>query len=818
MSIPPETAMRTPAARLASLALLLLTVAAADRVEAAWPHDAGANLLVNADATSQDGMVACADGAGGAFVAWYDNRNGLADIFVQHILASGTLDPAFPAGGLAVVTESAGQTSPSIVPDGAGGIVVAWIDGRPFGLGGVYAQHVLPTGTVDPAWPVNGRGLAVGPGIGGSPKLVSDGAGGAIAVWMDFRGATLDIYAQRVLASGVVDPAWPVNGRLVCGAAGTQIWPVVVSDGQGGIIASWEDQRAGASDIYARRVFANGTPDPAWPVDGRAVCTAAGAQYGIASMSDGAGGAWFAWSDPRSGTDEVFVQRVTSASFNAWFTDGLNVCTAAGAQNGVLMTSDGAGNAIVTWYDARTGARDLYGMRVMAYGSVHPGWTANGVAISTAVGSQYATTLVPDGTGGAIVAWYGADGAAPDITAHHLRSTGSVDPQWPASGVVLCNAPGTQGSPIAIPDGNGGFVVVWTDFRFAGTADIYAQRVARTGELGAPEPAITGLDDVPNDQGGKLRLAWDASWLDWDSSPALVDHYRIYRSLPPNGAGVEASLAAVTDPHEHAFLAELASTTDYAWEQVATVDAQNAWFLTSYGATVSTLGDSTAAGNPTTAFLVAAVNAAGDRFWPSLPASGYSVDDLAPAAPAPFTGVYEDGATHLHWSPNDEADLAHYRLYRGDSPAFVPGPGNLVASPPDTGHVDAGAAGGYYKLSAVDVHGNESGFTLLAPGATADVGDTEPSRLTLAAPRPNPARARAALGFALPRAGHARLAIHDLAGREVRVLIDAPVAAGEHAAAWDLRDGSGRPVAGGLYFASLVTGDGRRTQRVVVAR
>src|SRR6185295_13380846 len=49
---------------------------------------------------------------------------------------------------------------------------------------------------------------------------VSDGAGGVIVTWVDGRSGTIDIYAQHVLPTGVVDPAWPVNGRLISGAVG----------------------------------------------------------------------------------------------------------------------------------------------------------------------------------------------------------------------------------------------------------------------------------------------------------------------------------------------------------------------------------------------------------------------------------------------------------------------------------------------------------------------------------------------------------------------------------------------------------------------
>ena len=44
--------------------------------------------------------------------------------------------------------------------------------------------------------------------------------------------------------------------------------------------------------------------------------------------------------------------------------------------------------------------------------------------------------------------------------------------------------------------------------------------------------------------------------------------------------------------------------------------------------------------------------------WFSAPDSGYSVDNLPPAVPAPFTGQYVAGTASLHWNRNLEADLA----------------------------------------------------------------------------------------------------------------------------------------------------------------
>src|SRR5262249_39003892 len=113
--------------------------------------------------------------------------------------------------------------SPIIVADGRGGAIVAWLDLRSLVTApDVFAQHVLANGVVDSAWPANGRALAVVPGSKTSLVMASDDASGAIVAWIDARAGSnqLDVYAQRVTSVGSVDPRWPVNGLALTSLPG----------------------------------------------------------------------------------------------------------------------------------------------------------------------------------------------------------------------------------------------------------------------------------------------------------------------------------------------------------------------------------------------------------------------------------------------------------------------------------------------------------------------------------------------------------------------------------------------------------------------
>ena len=66
------------------------------------------------------------------------------------------------------------------------------------------------------------------------PDLATDGEGGVIVVWQDARNENRDVFAQRVSADG--EMLWTPDGVQVCNLPSEQIWPVVVSDANGGAI------------------------------------------------------------------------------------------------------------------------------------------------------------------------------------------------------------------------------------------------------------------------------------------------------------------------------------------------------------------------------------------------------------------------------------------------------------------------------------------------------------------------------------------------------------------------------------------------------
>jgi hypothetical protein len=512
--------MRTASPAATALAVLastaLWTLPIPPPAQADWPP---CGRTVTSAPGKQVSPAIATDGSSGAIVAWVDLHEPVANIFARRMLASGEADPAWPAEGSRLMTDPAALADaievpafPVMIPDGAGGAIVAWQHGRAPGTGtDIFAQHVLASGAVDPAWPANGVVVCEVRGVQDLPALVGDGAGGAIVTWMDGRSSTtsVDIFAQRVLGSGTVDPAWPANGRALCTAPAPQAFPTIVSDGAGGAIVTWSDFRSSITsvDIFAQRVLASGVTDPAWPVDGRALCTAAGEQFEPQLVSDDAHGAIVAWYDSRSGINHVFAHHVLGSGVvdPAWPANGRAVTDGAFTEEFPKLAPDGDGGAIVAWQTRVNGLLRIFAQHVTSAGQRDPAWPANGRGLNASDTSPDQTTIVPDGSGGAIVAWQ--EGL--DILAQHVLASGALASGFPPAGRVLCDLPSEQRDPVMIAAGPSGAIVAWTDTRNGTDADVFALQVLEAGTLDVPpqDPrATTFASPRPNPARGPITL------------------------------------------------------------------------------------------------------------------------------------------------------------------------------------------------------------------------------------------------------------------------------------------------------------------------
>lgn len=95
---------------------------------------------------------------------------------------------------------------------------------------------------------------------------------------------------------------------------------------------------------------------------------------------------------------------------------------------------------------------------------------------------------------------------------------------------------------------------------------------------------------------------------------------------------------------------------------------------------------------------------------------------------------------------------------------------------------------------------------------------TIPSSFALRQGSPNPFNPVTIIEYDVPESAPVTLAIYNLAGREVRGLIDGQVEPGRHAVTWDGKDDHGTQVASGIYFCRMLAPQFEGTGKLVLIK
>ncbi len=457
-----------------SVLLFALIILFAMSVWAAWVDDGV--RITDGERPEFESRIA-PDGAGGAYIVWeqaFVSAFLKNSIFIQRIDGNG--NTLWSAGGISLSPDSTIAWSPADVsPDGYGGALVCWADGRDSETNSrdVYAQRLDSNG--NKLWGTWGAQVYTGPEDQDYPLIVSDGAGGAVVVWRDDRDSNDDLRAQRLDASGSM--LWSSSGIPVCTDLSNQNRHRIVSDGAGGVIVTWDDNRSSNNDIYAQRVDLNGIVQ--WTIDGIPICVAANQQTFPQIVSDEAGGAIITW---QGSTVALNAQRVDAGGDTLWAANGIVVCSNPyGGRSNPQIAMDGSGGAVLCWYDTRT-PRGIYGQRIDAAGDTL--WNGAGAQICLAVGTMSEPGIASDGSGGAAIVWkeslrqpsdYG------DVYAQIVDASGYV--QGPSGGIAICTAESEQRYTHIATDSAGGGIITWSDSRYSATyqSDIYAGRAYFNG-------------------------------------------------------------------------------------------------------------------------------------------------------------------------------------------------------------------------------------------------------------------------------------------------------------------------------------------------
>jgi hypothetical protein len=83
---------------------------------------------------------------------------------------------------------------------------------------------------------------------------------------------------------------------------------------------------------------------------------------------------------------------------------------------------------------------------------------------------------------------------------------------------------------------------------------------------------------------------------------------------------------------------------------------------------------------------------------------------------------------------------------------------------------------------------------------------------------PNPFNLACEIKYALPTDCQVTLAVYNVLGQKVRVLVDEYQSAGQKSSTWDGKDNQGREVTSGIYFYRIQAGDFAQTKKMLLLK
>lgn len=435
---------------------------------AQWPHRVDLDLLITDETILASAPAVAADGNGGVFAVWNDDRNAATngqDVFAQHYNSAGVA--VWPDNGVPVCTAPNQQDNAVVVSAGDGAVYVVWSDerGNPNNER-VFAQFLDADG--EPQWAENG--IRVGPNEFDQAEFVatSDGAGNLLVCWSeasnDFRSFVQKIDSDGNLLWG--SGGFEFSSGVFDGAAVFN----VVSDEAGGVVLGWIRFGDNPRTVFVRRILADGTPAfDAVPFGNDAQALA----NFVPMAPDGTGGAIVGWQVGSGATGDLRLQRVDGDGDLPWGEDSLPLVEADNAQENLQIVTDGSGGAFLAWDDARSDDDNVFVQHVTAAGAFS--FPEGGLPVGEEAVERFAARMVADGEGGAIISFrQNQDGTF----AQRIDTEGTR--LWGGNGAQLTDN-GTVNFPNLTSDGRNGVILGALAFSDGNRAAL--KRILASGKL-----------------------------------------------------------------------------------------------------------------------------------------------------------------------------------------------------------------------------------------------------------------------------------------------------------------------------------------------
>lgn len=494
---------------------------------AQWSDDPAVNTAIADRSGEQVQAKIRARADGGCYISWFDNSTGGYDVYVQRLDAQG--NELWAHNGVLVRDRGVSSTQDYDLEVDAAGFAFVVFNDDVNGNAPITAQLIAPDGQL--LWGATGVQVSgAQTGFKGPPQATVLSDGTFAVVWSNGSPSALHVQKLDLLGG----PVWPAP--VVLSEASRPFNTCDIQAGEAGsMILSWV--RCGGTNcvtstkhLYAQKLSAAGAPmwdrDPGTPMSFEPMIVFDGTSLQTANfppfVSDGAGGAVFAWYET-GGNRDAYVQRIHADGYEMFDHNGVSVSTQVNRlQLGAALSFDAStGDAYVAWVESNSGQSQwgLYAQKISDEGV--RAWGENGVELLGLSGVQgsFTATLARAGGGVDVFGFANCCGNAGNVHGFALDADGAA--LWPGQPVAVCSVTSSKARISAARGADGASLIAWSDNR-ADSNNVYAQRVNTDGTLGNGPVEECAADFDGN---GEVQVpdifAFLSAWFAGDASADL---------------------------------------------------------------------------------------------------------------------------------------------------------------------------------------------------------------------------------------------------------------------------------------------------------
>ena len=375
----------------------------ANRFTAATNSWGTATLIETDNAGGAGSPQIAIDASGNALAVWTQSDGTRNNIWANRFSA------ATSNWGTATLIETdngGGAFDPQIAVDASGNALAVWqqYDGA---RDNIYANRFTAA--------TNSWGIAalIETDLGNAfdPQVAMDASGNALAVWSQFDGTRHNIYANRFAAA---TGSWGASALIETNDAGGASRPQIAVNAGGDALAVWHQFDGTRINIWANRFTA---ATSSWGTAALIETNNLGDAFSLQIAFDAGGNALAVWRQYDGTRSNIWANRYAAATSN-WGTAVLIETDNSGDAFSPQIALDTSGNALAVWEQSDGTRSNIWANRFTAGTS---SWGIAKLIETDNSGGAFNPQIAFDPSGNALALWEQSDGALSNLWANTFR-------------------------------------------------------------------------------------------------------------------------------------------------------------------------------------------------------------------------------------------------------------------------------------------------------------------------------------------------------------------------------------------------------------